>query len=304
MALNNFNLTLIKRTAKRKGPTSSEAWNDSFSEIIRDLANLYTEWNTKLVPLTSLLPDGTNDLDAFTDGLDGRTLLVNSEATAASEATYFNVAANRPNTVSEQLKALYLALDAATEGLQNDLDSFTVTAAGVIVVDTANLYAASNVEAALSEVMTKLNSTTSDHGALGGLGDDDHPIYIPADGSRGMTGNFQIEGQSYSLYDSTVLAPSGTTQAIDWNNGNSQVLDLESASGDVTLTFANAKTGASYILEVRQDSATPRDINWPADVTWPSASVPIISVAANAVDIFTLWYNGTNYRAVAIQAFA
>lgn len=89
--------------------------------------------------------------------------------------------------------------------------------------------------------------------------------------------------------------PTGITQTIDWDDGETQVLDLESATGDVTVTFSNPQAGGAYILEVRQDSATPRDINWPANVEWTDGVTPVISVGANAVDIFAFSYNGTTY---------
>jgi len=117
-------------------------------------------------------------------------------------------------------------------------------------------------------------------------------------------GNLQVHGQSFPVLPATLL-PSGTTQIIDWNDGNFQILDLESATGDVTVTLINGKPGASYALEVRQDSATPRDIIWPDSVTWSGGGVtPVISAGADAVDVVSFIYNGATYRTNIGQDFS
>ena len=94
----------------------------------------------------------------------------------------------------------------------------------------------------------------------------------------------------------TLMAPAGTTQTIDLDNGNTQKLDLGSASGNVTLTLSNPQAGALYRLFVIQ-GATARELVWPASVKWPQGQAAILSTAASAVDIIELYYDGTNYFA-------
>lgn len=89
--------------------------------------------------------------------------------------------------------------------------------------------------------------------------------------------------------------PDATAQSINWNNGNSQTLDLENASGTVAVTMSNGKIGASYVLKVIQDSATARALTWDAEVLWQGGLAPTISTGNNAEDILTFWYDGTNY---------
>ena len=108
--------------------------------------------------------------------------------------------------------------------------------------------------------------------------------------------NLYVTGQAYGNHQTTLI-PTGTTQTIDWDNGNSVVLDLDSATGSVTLTLSNPVAGASYIIEVVQGDTTARDLVYPANVTFPDGSAPIISTSLGSVDIITLFYNGTNYRA-------
>lgn len=93
----------------------------------------------------------------------------------------------------------------------------------------------------------------------------------------------------------TPLAPSGTTQAIDFNNGSFQTLDLGSASGDVTVSaLSNPVAGVKYRLHIIQ-GATPRDVIWPASVKWPQGQKFILSQTDNAIDLVELWYDGTNF---------
>lgn len=92
----------------------------------------------------------------------------------------------------------------------------------------------------------------------------------------------------------TLLAPVGTTQTADWANGSTQKLDLDGASGDVTLTLNNPVEGVTYKLIVLQ-GATPRDLIWPASVKWPQGQKPILTQTNNAIDKIELYWDGTNY---------
>jgi len=96
------------------------------------------------------------------------------------------------------------------------------------------------------------------------------------------------------------LYPLATTQTIDFNTGNMQQLDLVSATGDVTLTLSNGAAGASYIILIRQ-RATPRNLIWPASVKWAGGATPVITAAANTIDIVSLIYDSTDYFASIVQ---
>lgn len=56
---------------------------------------------------------------------------------------------------------------------------------------------------------------TPDHGALAGLGDDDHILYLPTDGTRGMSENLPIAGLKYvtSTGETGVFGYAGGAQA-------------------------------------------------------------------------------------------
>ena len=83
-----------------------------------------SEYNNLIVPLTSKLPDGTVDksLNAFTNGLDGKTLFTNSAATNTSALSrYFNLTTNRPYSVYEQFQNTYNYIDASITALESSI---------------------------------------------------------------------------------------------------------------------------------------------------------------------------------------
>jgi hypothetical protein len=63
----------------------------------------------------------------------------------------------------------------------------------------------------------------------------------------------------------TTVTPSGTTQTLDFSSGRFHTIDLDSATGDVTVTLINGSNGVTYGIRVIQDrtGGTARDIVWP-----------------------------------------
>jgi hypothetical protein len=103
---------MLRNMRKRAG-LSSDKINDSFTEIGQDLSQLSSEWNSFLIPLLSTIPDGTDDtdIDAFTEGLSGKTIYVDDTATAILNSDYYNTTLSRPNTCLEQFNAVYDYVD-------------------------------------------------------------------------------------------------------------------------------------------------------------------------------------------------
>lgn len=94
----------------------------------------------------------------------------------------------------------------------------------------------------------------------------------------------------------STLTPAGTTETINFNNGNKQVLDLSSATGTVTLTFSNPISGADYRIKIIE-GATVRTLVWPANVKWPQGVEPSQFFEASTTNMVWLDYDGTNYLA-------
>ncbi len=92
-----------------------------------------------------------------------------------------------------------------------------VAASGAIVEASAKTYTDEQIAA---------NPGVTDHGALTGLTDDDHPQYLLADGSRHVTGELIVEGSGYftgDLYtDGTVHGAKRSVRFVI-DNGNTEI---------------------------------------------------------------------------------
>jgi len=72
-----------------------------------------------------------------------------------------------------------------------------------------------------------------------------------------------------------------------------------------TATIAGMVAGSSYILQVIQDATGSRTIAWPATFKWTAGAAPTLSTAANAIDVLSIAYDGTNhYAALAVKGAA
>lgn len=87
---------------------------------------------------------------------------------------------------------------------------------------------------------------------------------------------------------SPVYTPTGTTQTIDLGVSGTNEIDLDSATGDVDVTFSNIVAGKTYYLFTRQ-GATARDINLTNGVI-AGGTVPntvTLSIGNNDLDVLT-----------------
>lgn len=127
-----------------------------------------------------------------------------------------------------------------------------------------------------------------DTNANGESGTPTERFRIDSDGSGKFT------SQVYSSIASTVT-PSALSATIDWNNGNMQVLDLQTGGSINTLTINNPKAGASYFIKIIQGGGNT--ITWPAAVKWAENDTYAGSAGAGDIDAVALTYDGTNYLA-------
>jgi hypothetical protein len=92
---------------------------------------------------------------------------------------------------------------------------------------------------------------------------------------------------------------SGTSKAIAWNNGNNQKV---SVTGAVAFTFTAPTNPGKFTIIIKQD-ATGHVYSLPT-IKWANGVAPTLSTAANAIDILTILYDGTNYYGSFGGAFA
>lgn len=90
--------------------------------------------------------------------------------------------------------------------------------------------------------------------------------------------------------------PTGTTVTCDFTLAPNQTIDLQSATGDVTVTFnIGSPRGTEYLVNVIQGSVT-RNIIWPGTVSWAGGTPPTITATNDAEDLFKFrTLDGTNF---------
>jgi hypothetical protein len=109
--------------------------------------------------------------------------------------------------------------------------------------------------------------------------------------SSPYNGVFQINGQAWS----TAYVPGGGitgATSVDFNNSNSHTYTL---TGDTTISFQNAKAGATYIIVIRQSVGGGNTVTWPAGILWANGISPIMTTVASKYDIYSFIYDGINY---------
>lgn len=95
---------------------------------------------------------------------------------------------------------------------------------------------------------------------------------------------------------------SGTSKTIDWTAGNKQKI---TTTGSCTLTFTAPAGACNLLLRiVHEASATAYTYTWPGTVKFPGNTDPATTNTSGAVDIVSLYYDGTNYYGVGSLNFS
>lgn len=113
--------------------------------------------------------------------------------------------------------------------------------------------------------------------------------------TNGVTGVLPAVNGGRGALVQTVTAPTGIIATIDLALGNTVLINLGSATGNVTLTLTNPTPGLLNFLVVTQ-GATVRSLVWPAGTkqtllggtTWNPSGI-------NKVDIVTFFFDGSIY---------
>lgn len=247
--IEEFQVLFTKRNARARGPTSSAQQNDMIDEIAHDLAALNEQWNNRLVPLTSTIPNGSpdNDVDAFTNGLDGRTLYVVHEATSTSDSGYYNAYKVRPNTVYEQFVNVYETIEETKEDLEAQLAALVPTASQIAIVDNASLYVASNVEDALAEVMQQMSLISTSSVDLSAVDQN----YIPAADNVYDIGSAAKRIKDVHVGPGSVLLHTKTSDLGGGAQNKTFTISI-STLPDATSGKLQIKEGSNTVLELSQ----------------------------------------------------
>ena len=142
-------------------------------------------------------------------------------------------------------------------------------------------------------------TVTGGTGAVIGAGTS---LSLPQDVATTSTPQFLRIGLNQAADSSARMAASGqyyssiytTTTTLNWDNGNVKTITL--ANGGQTFTFTNGKSGARYMLILKQPaSGAAGTVTWPGTVKWPGGTPPLLTPTNGKVDITTFVYDGTNY---------
>ena len=125
-----------------------------------------------------------------------------------------------------------------------------------------------------------------DHGALSGLGDDDHPQYLLADGTRPLAGDLSAAGNRL-----TDLPPS--------NAANQPIVEDQPAGGDLTQRYPNPALAAIQGTPVDAPAPTERDVliirggTWRAGRPWllPLATIQRTGRLPDGRPTYAVWFN-------------
>ena len=167
--------------------------------------------------------------------------------------------------------------------LTNDsgyITGYTVTEGDV----TAHEAALSITESQISDLGSYLENIEEDTTpTLGGDLDADNNSIINID-------NIEIEGHAYSQEIDN--GNSSTADTINWTAGNFQRSTL---TDNCTYTFTAPTGTTTLILKLIQDGTGSRVATFPASVKWSGGTAPTLTTTADAIDIISFYYDGTNY---------
>jgi hypothetical protein len=172
----------------------------------------------------------------------------------------------------------------------NILDGVTATAAELNILDgvtstTAELNILDGVTATTAE-LNYLDITT--------LGTSEASKVVTADANGNVILAEEVQATAYI---ETVVALSGTTPAVDCDEGNSFTL---TTSGNTTFTFdysgVNLTTNDSYGFTLKVTAGGTHTLTWPASVDWPGGTAPD-APASGETDVFVFYTTdgGTNW---------
>jgi hypothetical protein len=87
-------------------------------------------------------------------------------------------------------------------------------------------------------------------------------------------------------------ATDAATVTFNLANGAIQKVTL---GGNRTLALSGQLSGQSFAIILIQDGSGNRTVTWWSNIKWISSTVPTLTISAGGIDIFTFFYDGTNY---------
>ena len=96
-----------------------------------------------------------------------------------------------------------------------------------------------------------------------------------------------------------IVASSGSSQTINFEDANVHRIVL---TANCNFTFNNPIAGFSYLLILVQDGSGSKTVTWPT-IRWRGGTPPTLSAGANAIDLVSIIWDGTNYYGTASLSY-
>lgn len=133
---------------------------------------------------------------------------------------------------------------------------------------------------------------------------DTNYAFLQQDATSGRIGSTSggLTLEDYNI-ESTDATPTGTTQTITYSTSNVYSVDLESATGNVTITISGGPASGTFgemTVRVIQDSTTVRTVTWAGGTfEWAGGSAHPLTTTLNGFSVFHFmsWDGGTTWFA-------
>jgi hypothetical protein len=101
----------------------------------------------------------------------------------------------------------------------------------------------------------------------------------------------------------TPITSSIVSFAVNWASIQNTVgLYTKTLTANSTFTFSGAVAGQSVNIRLTQASGASYTVTWPT-IKWPGGTAPTMTSTNNKTDIYSIFYDGTNYYGTFIQNF-
>jgi hypothetical protein len=84
----------------------------------------------------------------------------------------------------------------------------------------------------------------------------------------------------------------GTTITFNMNTSGVHTVTL---GGNRILAVSNVSSPQFFVIILKQDGTGSRTVTWWSNILWAGASAPTLTTTINRYDIFSFFYDGTNY---------
>jgi cell wall-associated NlpC family hydrolase len=103
-------------------------------------------------------------------------------------------------------------------------------------------------------------------------------------------------GLTITQHAGTITTDTPSAGAVTCNFATSDKHSVTLAAS-TTFTFSNPTAGQIVVIMIIQGGSGSYTATWPGTVDWGAAGAPTLSTAVNDIDIITMLYDGTKYRA-------